>query len=218
MASALAGVSRPEHGTTRMYRLRLIGFVGLALSAAGVLASFGGCSSGDGATAGECNSNPFECAAGTTCSVSSCSCTCTTPDCCTHSNCTPVFACLPSNPEGLEGSSCSTDVGKASCNDGLTCVVQMGQGVCTPYCSSSQACAQGLECVELTVELGPPAMDPVIHVCETSASEGGGIIVVDSGTGPTPIVEGGSPEGSSSEGGEGGSEGGGHSGIDSSIM
>jgi hypothetical protein len=198
-----------------MYRFRLLGFVGLALSAAGVLASFGGCSSGNGATTTECNSNPFQCATGSTCSVSSC--TCTTPENCTDTTCTPAFACLPSNTEGLEGSSCSTDVGKASCNDGLTCVVQMGQGVCTSYCNASQPCAEGLECVELTVELGPPAMAPIVHVCETSASEGGGIIVVDSGGGgPPPVVEGGS-EGGSSDGGEGGSDAP-HSGIDSSIM
>jgi hypothetical protein len=195
-----------------MYRFRLLGFVGLALSAAGVLASFGGCSSGDGATAGQCNSNPFQCASGTTCSVN---CTCTTPPC-ELTNCTPAFACLASNPNGLEGSSCSTELDKATCNDGLTCVVQGDQGVCTPYCDSSQGCAMGLECVELSVEIGPPATFPVVHVCETSASEGGGIIVVDSGVGPTPIVEGGH-EGGSSEGGEGGSDAP-HSGIDSSIM
>ena len=150
----------------------------LLLGAAG--ASSAGCgSSAPGAA--ECNADPFSCAAGTVCGVRSC--TCPTASC-TTDQCTPEFACLPSVSYAVEGSSCDTALGKAACADDLACVVDQGQGVCTPYCDSQNPCAPGLSCEPRTVELGPASSYPVIYVCQVPD---GGFLEIDAGGhGPQP--------------------------------
>jgi hypothetical protein len=161
-----------------MHRYRFLGVVGLLAVASGAMLCAGGCGSSlDGPTA-ECNSNPFQCGVGTTCSVKSC--TCTTSDC-TDSNCTPAFACLPSDANGVQGGSCSNKLGAASCDDGLACVAQAGQGVCTAYCNTSQPCSPGLVCAPKTVEIGTAASYPVIYVCQLP--DDGGLLELDSGLG-----------------------------------
>jgi hypothetical protein len=164
-----------------MSRSRFLGFLAVLTVAGGVVGSFGACSSSPAAAAAQCNSNPFQCGSGTTCAVSKCTCT---DENCSYKNCTPEFACLPSFSSGLAGEACTNMVGSASCDDGLTCVqeknVQMGDGVCTAYCNSSNPCATQYVCVAIGVELGPSASAPIIHVCQAEPSDGD-IIVVDEG-------------------------------------
>ena len=158
----------------------------LAVSVAGLVA-VGGCGTASSAPGSACNLDPFQCASGTTCDISTCKCT-TQP--CSYEICTPQFACLQSVPSNGVGASCTTQVGGATCGDGLTCVVEMGAGVCTPYCDTNQPCPMGLVCQELTVKLGPSAMYPVIHVCQAPGADGS-FLEIDSGSsgGPPPPVD-----------------------------
>jgi hypothetical protein len=128
--------------------------------------------------------SPFQCGSGTTCGVSEC--TCTTANC-TKTDCTPQFACLPSVASATEGSYCTTELGKASCADGLTCIVDQGQGVCTSFCDSSQPCGFGLSCEARTIQFGTPSSYPIIYVCQVPD---GGVLEVDSGGGGPPPAGG----------------------------
>src|ERR1700678_21096 len=103
-----------------MWRFRFLGL--LVLSAASVsVAAFPGCgSSSDGPAGPQCDSSPFQCATGTTCSVKTCDCAVESG--CSLETCTPVFDCLPSLANGVEGASCSDVVGMATCDDGLACI------------------------------------------------------------------------------------------------
>jgi hypothetical protein len=166
---------------TRRISLRAVCF-GLALSASAILAAIAGCSSDSDAG---CSTDPFQCGSGTTCTVSACPCTTST---CTSSNCVPQFACLPST-SALAGASCTAELGKASCSDGLTCFITDGQGTCVPYCDAANACPSGLFCVPKTVELGPSP--PVIYVCLASTDAGlpesdGSMTGPGIDSGPTP--------------------------------
>ena len=160
---------------------------GLLFGGAGLAASFGGCTSSSGGSGGSaCNLDPFQCATGTTCAVNACTCPTSS---CTLQNCTPTFGCVPSLSEGVEGTSCNNELGKATCADGLTCIqekgVNMGVGQCTPYCDLQHPCPGGLACAPVDISLGPPSKAPVVHVCLVPGD--GGIIVVDTGIPDTPI-------------------------------
>ena len=166
---------------------RFLGYVGLplAVSAVGIgVGAASGCGSASIAPGSPCNLDPFQCGSGTTCDISACNCT--TPTC-SYETCTPQFACLPRLSSNLVGASCTTKVGGATCGDGLTCIVEMGNGVCTPYCDSNQPCPMGLACEGVTVKLGPSSTYPVIHVCQVPGVDGG-ILEIDSGSsgGPPP--------------------------------
>jgi hypothetical protein len=128
-----------------------------------LLAAIAACSSTTSDS--DCSTNPFQCASGTTCTVSGTSgtCNCTTPSCFSSPNCTPQFQCLKS-ANAKTGETCTTTLGKASCADGLTCIVTEGQGTCLPYCDTANPCAGGSMCQATTINLGPSP--PVIHVCE----------------------------------------------------
>jgi hypothetical protein len=173
--------------------------LGLAFAVSLVFASIAGCSS---SPASDCSSNPFQCSAGTTCTVKECPCS-TSP--CTSSNCTPTFACLPSTTD-LAGASCTSTLGSASCADGLTCIVTDNQGTCTPYCNAANPCPTGDTCQAMSVMLG--VSPPVIYVCELEGPDGS--LQVDSGTPPGeggtcgPPVDGSSPDSQLPLPGEGG--------------
>jgi hypothetical protein len=179
--------------------------LGLAFAVSAVFASIAGCySTGCSSTpAGDCSSNPFQCSAGTTCTVNDCTCSTSS---CTSTDCTPTFACLPSTTD-LAGASCTSTLGKASCSDGLTCVVVGDQGTCTPYCNPANPCPMGDTCQPMTVMLG--VSPPVIYVCELEGPDGslqvdsGGIVPGDGGTCGLP-VDGSSFDGQSPPPGEGG--------------
>jgi hypothetical protein len=186
MGSALDVVSQSRKKGRSMSFGRFLGFLSLPLAVSGVVLADGACSSGISASATACNLNPFECPSGTTCDLSAC--TCTTPNC-TNENCTPQFACLPSVASAVAGTPCTAELGKATCADGLTCVVEMHTGVCTAYCDSNQPCGTGLECQAKTVELGPKGSYPVVQVCQQPGFDGS-VFVPETGAPPPPTDAG----------------------------
>jgi hypothetical protein len=149
-----------------------------------ILAASAACSSSSNAS--DCTSNPFQCGTGTTCSLSSCNCT-TKP--CTDSNCTPVFACLPSQ-NGAMGEDCTASPGNPACSDLLVCVATSGQGECLPYCNSANPCPQGSVCQPKTVELGPSP--PIIYVCEPESDSA--FPFNEGGCGPPPPTDDSGPK------------------------
>jgi hypothetical protein len=75
-------------------------------------------------------------------------------------------------------------LGKATCSDGLTCIVTETQGQCVPFCNAANPCTSGYVCQAKTVELGP-APQPVISVCELEGPDGS-ILEVDGSNPPPP--------------------------------
>lgn len=110
------------------------------------------CSSSSSSADPGCATNPFTCAAGTTCSAADTSGT---------------FACLPSGP-GAKGSACTNTVGKTTCGDTLVCL-QLSQagGQCVRFCEngagsgSAHACASGETCAPARLQ----GTSNVFYIC-----------------------------------------------------
>jgi hypothetical protein len=127
------------------------------------------CSSSSGATEGgpDCRENPASCKAGETCwPVTATS-----------------FACLTSEPSGMQGAACKETPGQATCADGLLCDAtnSTGSGICTAYCGAGgHECPGGYACVTTTVSGGTGSMS----ICrgEQNQSADGGVIYIDGGT------------------------------------
>ncbi len=157
----------------------IVSFLGAAL--AGALAA-PGCSS-SGGSAATCESNPWQCAAGTTC-WPSCGCPKGTPSC-TKDNCTIQFACVPDRAGTPAGASCSLTIGTAACGDYQTCVSfaegGAGGGECHAYCDSTHGCPQDETCQELTVSNG--ASSVVEHACVAPPAEIDASLMIDGGAG-----------------------------------
>jgi len=119
---------------------------------AGVSALLACSSSSEPAESG-CASNPFSCAAGTTCSAK---------------DATGVSACLTSGA-GAKGSTCLNTPGTATCGEGLLCLQQSATGgQCVSYCEAGNAargCASGETCRAAAIQ----GTSTVFHVCVGSA-------------------------------------------------
>ena len=111
------------------------------------------CSSSSDTAEGGCASNPFSCAAGTTCSAK---------------DATGVSACLTSGA-GTKGSACQNTPGIATCGDGLLCLQQTAAGgQCVKYCESGSAtrgCEAGEQCRGAAIQ----GTATVFYVCVGSA-------------------------------------------------
>jgi hypothetical protein len=143
-------------------------FTSLAVVAAPLFAVLIACSSSsdddaNGSTpAGNCVTDPFTCAVGTTCAVK---------------DQAGALDCLTSGA-GAKGSPCQNTVGTTTCGDTLVCLqLSAAGGQCTPYCDptaaagSAQACATGETC-QTAVLSGTPT---TFHVCAggTPAADAG---------------------------------------------
>ena len=118
----------------------------VTLLASVVACSAGACSSSNvapdaGATAAQCNDDPFTCTAGQTCWTK---------------DQTPTFACLNSGP-GKRGEECQPLIGAPTCGDGLVCFqTQTGgkPGICSAYCdttNTAHACGAAEVCTKATL-------------------------------------------------------------------
>jgi hypothetical protein len=119
----------------------------------------GACSSSSSSstTTSQCNTDPFTCAAGTTCWPTD-----TAAD----------FACIKSGA-GKAGDSCLNTPNAATCGDGFLCLQQtQTDGHCVPYCDTSHGCPTGQACTAAQI-IGTTQ---VTHVCfgTTPAGTDGG--------------------------------------------
>lgn len=119
-----------------------------AASGVALLLAAGGCSSSSSSssTPAACNTQPFTCAAGTTC--------------------WPIdqaadFKCIKSGA-GKAGDSCLNTPNSATCGDGFLCLQQtQTDGHCVPYCDSAHTCPTGQACTAAQI-IGTTQ---VTHVC-----------------------------------------------------
>jgi hypothetical protein len=116
------------------------------------------CSSSSSSPPPPCNTNPFECAKGTTCAVKD-----------SKGN----FDCLPSG-SGTAGSACTNVAGSTTCGDGLICLqLTAAGGQCSPFCSPTDAthgCSGGAMCQEAALQ----STVETFYVCTGGTTSGGG--------------------------------------------
>jgi hypothetical protein len=128
--------------------MRILGsLLFLAVATVATATGVAACSSSTSdSPAGGCESNPFSCPAGQTCSAKDSS---------------GAFACITSG-SGAKGSTCINTPGMTTCGDGLTCLqIVASGGQCTDYCDSAHACAAGETCTAA----GIAGTSTIFHVC-----------------------------------------------------
>ncbi len=137
-----------------MKHLLLLGFLLPPLFACGDdVVIDGGSNAGGGPPADGCTSDPFACAAATTCWVLADQ---------------KSFDCLPVGP-GAADQPCVNTAGQATCGEGLTCLQLQGasDGLCTPYCDEAHACESGAECKLISLA------GSTYGACEPASGTGG---------------------------------------------
>ena len=163
-------------------RTLLVGAV-LSVGALVGVSVFVACSSSTAAIA-SCNTDPWQCQAGTTCWPKECGCP--AGQACDTTNCVPVFGCVPSVPGKMAADNCVDTFGpSATCGDNQACIeIDAGSGLCSVYCDLAQptkGCPTDQTCTAYHV--GAPS-NPTIQVCvpkpgmkgplELDSSVGGG--------------------------------------------
>lgn len=118
----------------------------------------GGAGGGGGATpAAGCNTDPWSCPAGQTCTIAAQG---------------TKFTCL-NGGAGKAGDTCKNIIDQPQCGDGLTCFQIQGDadGVCSPFCdpsSAAHACPNSAACV--MVQFGSAG---IVKICQPDGGAGG---------------------------------------------
>ena len=128
----------------------------LSLSFVALVLCTAACSSSSSSSSAPCNTQPFTCAAGTTC---------------WPADNAADFACLKSGG-GKAGDTCQNTPSTATCGDGLMCLqLTTTEGHCVPYCDTAHVCPTGQACTAAQLV----GTSVITHVCfgGTSTSDAG---------------------------------------------
>jgi hypothetical protein len=147
-------------------------------------------SSGDDNEPASCTTNPWSCAAGTTC----------------WADANGTFSCLPSGTK-LKGETCAPIGGQADCADALFCfqnlLVPGSAPSCVSYCDAAHPCGANEACAQASIQ----GTGATVNICVTqgptpdgggaggaggsAGGSGSGGAGAEAGSGPVPPVDGG---------------------------
>jgi hypothetical protein len=130
----------------------------LSVGTLALLLATGACSStsSSSSSTSACNTQPFTCAAGTTC---------------WPADNAADFACLKSGA-GKLGDACQNTPSVATCGDGLLCLQQTAtDGHCVPYCDTAHPCPTGQACT--TAQLVGTSVQTRVCFGATPAADAG---------------------------------------------